>query len=86
MSRHSADAYSTLFEAFVEHLCRRRVLDVGCGPSGRPFYLTSYPSALVSGIDPLPRSRQPGLQVVRGISEYLPWPDQSFRPSFRRHL
>ena len=75
---HSADAYSTLFEEFVKLHAEGPVLDVGCGPSGKPFYLSSYPSTLVSGIDPLLAEDVADTQAVRGISEYLPWPDMSF--------
>ena len=75
---NAADVYSRLFRAFVEHHAAGAVLDVGCGPSGKPFYLSSYPSQLVSGIDPLVLQQHRDIEVIRGISEYLPWPDQSF--------
>ncbi len=75
---HSADPYSTLFEEFVKLYAEGPVLDVGCGPSGRPFYLSAYPSTLVAGIDPLLAEDVADTQAVRGISEYLPWPDMSF--------
>jgi len=73
-----ADVYSRLFRAFVEHHAEGAILDVGCGPSGRPFYLTSYPSELVAGVDPLAAQQHRDFEVVQGISEYLPWPDRSF--------
>jgi SAM-dependent methyltransferase len=72
-----ADVYSRLFRAFVEHHAEGAILDVGCGPSGRPFYLSGYPSELVAGVDPLAAHHR-DFEVVQGISEYLPWPDQSF--------
>ena len=75
---NAADAYSSLFRAFVELHVQGAVLDVGCGPVGKPFYLDSYPSFLVSGIDPLLKDQPSTIEAVRGISEYLPWPDQSF--------
>ena len=75
---NAADAYSRLFRAFVEHHAEGSVLDVGCGPAGKPFYLSSYSSQLVSGIDPLSVQPHDDIQVVQGISEYLPWPDKSF--------
>lgn len=75
---NAADAYSRLFRAFVEHHAEGSVLDVGCGPAGKPFYLSSYSSQLVSGIDPLSTQPHDDIEVVQGISEYLPWPDKSF--------
>jgi ubiquinone/menaquinone biosynthesis C-methylase UbiE len=32
----------------------------------------------VSGLDPLEPETKPDFEFVRGISEYLPWPDSSF--------
>ena len=75
---NAADPYSRLFRAFVEHHAQGVVLDVGCGPAGKPFYLSSYSSQLVSGIDPLSVQPHDDIEVVQGISEYLPWPDKSF--------
>jgi len=75
---HGADIYSRLFRVFVERYADGAVLDVGCGPFGKPFYLSTYPSELVAGIEPLPVQQDGEIQLVRGISEYLPWPDQSF--------
>ena len=75
---NAADSYSRLFRAFVENHAEGAVLDVGCGPSGKPFYLSSYPSQLVSGIDPLSMQKHDDIEVIQGISEYLPWPDKSF--------
>jgi SAM-dependent methyltransferase len=75
---HGGDPRSRLFRSLVELHAFGRVLDVGCGVFGRPFYLTSYPHELISGIDPLPSIDAPEFELVRGISEYLPWPDESF--------
>jgi SAM-dependent methyltransferase len=76
---NSADLYSRLFKVFVEAHARGAVLDVGCGPFGKPFYLADYPSQLISGLEPLPsRAEQGGIDIVRGISEYLPWSDRAF--------
>jgi len=75
---NAADAYSTLFRAFVEHYAVGALLDVGCGPVSKPFYLSSYPSSLVSGIEPLPLKHRADIEVIQAISEYLPWPDRSF--------
>jgi SAM-dependent methyltransferase len=74
----SGDVYSRVFRGFVDRYASGRVLDVGCGIFGRPYYLASYPSELVSGLDPLKPEREPDFELVRGISEYLPWPDASF--------
>jgi ubiquinone/menaquinone biosynthesis C-methylase UbiE len=67
-----------VFRGFVERYAHGRVLDVGCGIFGRPYYLSSYPAELISGIDPLKPEQSPDFEFVRGISEYLPWPDASF--------
>jgi SAM-dependent methyltransferase len=72
------DVYSRVFRSFVERHANGRVLDVGCGIFGRPFYLSSYPAALLSGLDPLNPQEETDFEFVRGISEYLPWPDSSF--------
>lgn len=75
---NAADTYSRLFKAFVEQHIAGAVLDVGCGPFGKPYYLAGYPSDLVSGIDPLLSTKAGDIEAVQGISEYLPWPDKSF--------
>jgi SAM-dependent methyltransferase len=75
---HVADPRSRLFRSLVEmHACGR-VLDIGCGVFGRPYYLVGYPGELVSGLDPLLPPEKPDFEQVRGISEYLPWPDAAF--------
>ena len=75
---HAGDPRSRLFLSFVEKYATGRVLDVGCGVFGRPYYLSSYPSDLISGLDPLPPVEAPDFEFVQGISEFLPWPAQSF--------
>jgi SAM-dependent methyltransferase len=76
---HVGDSASRVFRGFVELNARGRLLDVGCGIFGVPYYLASYPAKLISGIDPLlPPVAAAELEFVRGISEYLPWPDESF--------
>jgi SAM-dependent methyltransferase len=75
---NAADIYSRLFRTFAERHIRGQVLDIGCGPFGRPFYLSGYPSALISGIEPLPFPPNDEVQIIRGISEYLPFADGSF--------
>jgi SAM-dependent methyltransferase len=74
----SGDVYSRAFRSLVERYARGRVLDVGCGVFGRPYYLSTYPAELISGIDPLKPEEPIDFECVEGISEYLPWPDGSF--------
>ncbi len=75
---HAADPRSRLFRSLVEMYAAGRVLDVGCGVFGRPYYLTSYPAELISGVEPLAPFETPDFELVQGISEYLPWGDGSF--------
>jgi SAM-dependent methyltransferase len=75
---HAGDPRSRVFRSLVEIHSFGRALDVGCGVFARPFYLSSYPSELISGIDPLPPIESPDFERVRGLSEYLPWPNESF--------
>jgi SAM-dependent methyltransferase len=75
---HAGDVYSRLFRSFVEIYAVGRVLDVGCGVFGRPYYLMSYPADLISGLDPLAPVEPCDFEFVQGLSEYLPWPDGSF--------
>jgi SAM-dependent methyltransferase len=73
-----ADAHSRVFRSFFELHADGRVLDVGCGVFGRPYYLSSYPAELISGLDPLAPVTPPDFEFVRGISEYLPWRTGAF--------
>lgn len=75
---HAADPYSKLFRLFVERHAGGAILDVGCGPYGKPYYLSSFPDDCIAGIEPLLFSPSVGASVVRGISEYLPWPNGAF--------
>lgn len=75
---HGADVYSQLFKAFVDRHAQGPVLDVGCGPFGKPYYLADCPDRSFAGLEPLPCVTDASLNVVRGISEYLPWNDGSF--------
>src|SRR5262249_25029034 len=75
---HAADVSSRLFRSFVEAHVAGRVLDVGCGVFGRPYYLESYPAELISGIEPLPMQEPADFELVRGITEFLPWETGSF--------
>lgn len=72
------DIYSNIFKNFLEVHLSGRVLDVGCGVFGKPYYLMDYPSNLISAIEPLEFPIPSDFECVRGISEYLPWPDESF--------
>lgn len=73
-----SDLYSWVFHDFVEIHASGRVLDVGCGVFGRPYYLSGYPAELISGLDPLPMRESADFELARGLAEYLPWPDSSF--------
>lgn len=75
---HAGDPRSRIFRSLVETNSLGRVLDVGCGVFGRPYYLASYPVQLISGIDPLTPMETPDFEFVQGVSEFLPWPDASF--------
>jgi SAM-dependent methyltransferase len=74
----AGDVKSRVFRGFVDRYAHGRVLDVGCGVFGRPYYLSTYAPELISGIDPLKPEDAADFEFVRGISEYLPWPDASF--------
>lgn len=75
---NAADIYSRLFRTFVERHISGPVLDVGCGPFGRPYYLETYAPELISGIEPLPFPPNDEIQILRGISEYLPFAEGVF--------
>lgn len=72
------DLYSRAFSGFVRAYVEGRVLDVGPGVFGRPYYLRHHPRELISGIEPLSMKTPPDFELVHGIGEYLPWPDGSF--------
>lgn len=67
-----------MFADFVGENAKGRILDVGSGVFGRPYYLRRFPAELVSGIEPLPLLEPADFELVQGIGEYLPWPDESF--------
>lgn len=74
----SSNVYVTAFQAFIASHARGHLLDQGCGIYGLPAYLQGYPVELVSAIEPLPLKVEADFEVVRGFSEFLPWPDDSF--------
>jgi SAM-dependent methyltransferase len=74
----ASDLYSRIFRDFIEAHAIGRVLDVGCGVFGRPYYLDGYPTELIAGLEPLPMQEPVDFELVRGLGEYLPWPDSSF--------
>jgi SAM-dependent methyltransferase len=70
--------YAEAFRNFCTLFLYGRVLDVGCGPYGKPVYLEDYPSQFISAVEPLPMKEKVDFEVVRGFAESLPWADQSF--------
>jgi SAM-dependent methyltransferase len=66
-------------------LAGRRVLDVGCGTGRLAAFLAAEHGAHVSGLDPSPemlavaeRRQNPGVELVLGRAEQLPFPDGQF--------
>jgi hypothetical protein len=62
---------SRLFHGFVERYANDRLLDLGCGVFGRPYYLSSYQAELIPGLDPLKPEEESDFEFVRGRWEYL---------------
>jgi SAM-dependent methyltransferase len=67
-----------LFAGFIAPYLSGRVLDLGCGPQAVPSYLSGYPTALISGVDPLEPFDAHPFQFHRGFGEFLPWDDGTF--------
>jgi SAM-dependent methyltransferase len=66
------------FGGFVAPYLDGIILDIGCGPYAVPLYLQEYPTDHIYGIDPIePFERHP-FTFVRGVAEWLPFPDRSF--------
>jgi ubiquinone/menaquinone biosynthesis C-methylase UbiE len=54
------------------------ILDIGCGSQPTPWYLSDYPSAWISGIDPISTAADHPFCFVQGFGEFLPWADEQF--------
>jgi SAM-dependent methyltransferase len=67
-----------MFAGFIAPYLSGRVLDLGCGPQAVPSYLAGYPTALISGVDPLEPFEPHPFQFHRGFAEFLPWDDNTF--------
>lgn len=84
MGRFS-EPLAPLFADLVDLPVGSRVLDVGCGPGVLTAQLAArYGAEHVSAIDPAPgfveatRERLPGVDLLEGAAESLPYPDDSF--------
>ena len=75
---HWEHKYARIFAGYVKLHGRGRLLDVGCGPHGRPSYLSGWPAEMISGLDPLKATKPVDFELVQGFNEFLPWPDESF--------
>lgn len=75
---HGADPAGNFFRQFIAANRRGRVLDVGCGVHGKPYYLSDIPDAEIGGIDPLEPLEPMPIAFATGIGEYIPWADASF--------
>ncbi len=72
------DIHAEGFRNFCSINMSGRVLDIGSGPRGKPFYLQGYPSEFISTIEPLEVEAEVDFELVRAFNEDLPWPDKSF--------
>jgi SAM-dependent methyltransferase len=78
-----AEPLAEVFAGFARVGAGDRVLDVGCGPGALTAHLLSVGSE-VAAIDPSPpfvdaiRERFPGIEVVHGAAEELPYDTASF--------
>ncbi len=70
--------YAEAFRDFCAIHLSGRVLDIGCGPIGKPIYVKGWPSSHFSAVEPLEMMNAVDFEVVRGFAESLPWPDASF--------
>lgn len=67
------------FGKFIKRYLYGNILDIGCGPQAVPLYLKDYPPDRISGLDPLPPHVSHPFEFVQGISEFIPWEDNSFQ-------
>lgn len=75
---HRTHKYALLFGYYLEIYASGKILDIGCGPHGKPSYLSTWPSSAIAGIDPLKSLGEPNFELARGFNEFLPWDDASF--------
>src|ERR1043165_2258075 len=87
MGRYSVQLSPQLAD-FAGVSAGQRVLDVGCGPGALTAELVARVTAAnVTAIDPSPsfveaaRARHPGVDVLQGSAESLPFADDSFDAS-----
>jgi len=66
------------FTKFICRYLRGFVLDIGCGPQAMPIYLENYPIERIFALDPLLPHKEHPFEFKQGISEYIPWKDNSF--------
>ena len=69
---------AAMFRDFLRPYVKGRVLDVGCGPQRMPLYLAGLSVGRLAGLDPLYKGEPRDFEVVKGIAEFLPWPDAEF--------
>ena len=75
---HREQRYARLFGHYLEIYGHGRILDIGCGPYGLAYYLTTRNPALVCGLEPLPQLGHASFEIARGFNEFLPWDDGQF--------
>lgn len=66
------------FGKFINKYLNGYVLDVGCGPQEIPVYLRKYDVEKIYGLDPLAPHISHPFAFEQGLSEYIPWEDNSF--------
>ena len=66
------------FRDYLSLFAKGAILDIGCGPYGDPGYLVGLPNEQLTGLEPLDVINEERFPIIRGVNEFLPWPDQSF--------
>lgn len=66
------------FGKFINKYLSGYVLDVGCGPQEIPVYLRNYDIKKIYGLDPLAPHISHPFTFEQGLSEYIPWENNSF--------